>query len=714
VLDLGKLNPPQREAVTHGGGPLLVLAGAGSGKTRVITFRIAHLLAQGIPPTAIAAVTFTNKAAEEMRERVGHLVGDRAVASKLTIGTFHALGLHILKVERKALGYPGGFVIYDQSDQLGALREAMRGDRDLDRDGERRFDVKAILTRISLAKNAFIDPDHYVPRNAADDYDLATQRIFPRYQDQLRACAAFDFDDLIVAPVRLFERDAAVRERWSTRFRFVMVDEYQDTNKAQLELIRHLVAPHGNLCVVGDDDQSIYGWRGADPANILGFATQFPGAKVVKLEQNYRSTRTILAAANAVIANNAVRHGKTLWSDLSEGEPITHAVAGSVEVEAQWVAREIARIHAEGRRWSDVAVLYRSNLQAKLLEDELRQAGVPYVMYGGQQFYERKEVKDVIAYLRVALNPRDDLAVRRVLNYPARGIGATTVERLVATAHASHVPLWTVLRGIAHTAPLPAEVDPDDTPAAASRAGWSLTVPEDADGLRPGTRKAIAQFVTTIGTLGAALESPTGVVAAARGMIADIKLHDDLKMASPSMAAAQRRIDNVEGLIGALARHAERGGGRQALTEYLRRLTLESSDDKEDSGGEKVVLTTLHGAKGLEFPVCFIVGMEEELLPHVRTLQPQATDVIDADHATDVSEERRLCYVGITRAQRKLYLTRSCLRNSRGRLVPRTPSRFLLEIPDELLEVRDLGEEARQKVPEAEVKSFFSRFSLDE
>jgi superfamily I DNA/RNA helicase len=713
-LDLGRLNPPQREAVTHGGGPLLVLAGAGSGKTRVITYRIAHLLEQGLPPTAIAAVTFTNKAAEEMRERVGHLVGNRQVASKLTIGTFHALGLHILKSERKALGYPGGFVIYDQADQLGALREAMRGgERDVG-DGDRRFDVKAILTRISLAKNAFVTPEAYQPRNAADDYDLATQKIYPRYQDQLRACAAFDFDDLIVAPVMLFERDAAVRERWSSRFRFVMVDEYQDTNKAQLELIRHL-APHGNLCVVGDDDQSIYGWRGADPGNILGFAQQFAGATIVKLEQNYRSTKTILAAANAVIANNAVRHGKTLWSDLAAGAEITHAVAGSVEVEAQWVAREVAKLHADGRRWSDIAVLYRSNLQAAALEDELRQAGAPYVMYGGQQFYERKEVKDVIAYLRVALNPRDDLAVRRVLNYPARGLGATTVEKLVAMAHAAHQPLWHALRGIAKTAPLPVEVDPDEiTPAEQARAGFHLTSPtEDELGLRPAARTAIAQFVGVITRLAGALENASAVVAATRALVEDIKLYDDLRMASPSMSAAQRRIENVEGLLGSLARHAEKAAGRDALNEYLRRLTLASQDDKE-SGGDKVVMTTLHGAKGLEFPVVFIVGMEEELLPHARTLQPQVTDVIDPDHATDVSEERRLCYVGITRAQQKLYLTRSALRNARGRIVPRTPSRFLLEIPDELLEVRDLGEEARQKVPEAEVKSFFSSFALDE
>ena len=395
MVDLGKLNPPQREAASHGGGPLLVLAGAGSGKTRVITYRIANLLALGIPAGAICAMTFTNKAAGEMRERVAGLVGDREAVRKLTIGTFHALGLQILQSERRALGLPRGFAIYDQSDQLGAVREAMRALHD----GDRRYDAKALLTRISLAKNAFIGPLDYLP-NPADDYDVQTAEVYPRYQDMLRACAAFDFDDLIVEPVRLFERDAEVGRRWAERFRFVMVDEFQDTNAAQLRLVRHLVTGHHNLVVVGDDDQSIYSWRGADPTNILRFVELFPGARVVKLEQNYRSTRTILAAANAVIAHNQHRHGKQLWSQHDQGEPIVHAVAATSEDEARWVAREIARLHGDCRRWSDIAVLYRSNLQAKALEDELRQASVPYVMYGGQQFFERKEVKDVIAYLR--------------------------------------------------------------------------------------------------------------------------------------------------------------------------------------------------------------------------------------------------------------------------------------------------------------------------
>jgi len=676
VVDLSKLNPPQREAASHGGGPLLVLAGAGSGKTRVITFRIAHLLAQGVPAKAICAVTFTNKAAEEMRERIAHLLGDKKLASELTIGTFHALGLQILRTERKALGMPRGFAIYDQSDQLGVVREAMRSIHD----GDRRYDAKAVQTRISLAKNAFISPDEY-EGNPADDYDQITRHVYPKYQEALRAFGAFDFDDLIVEPVRLWERDGDARERWESRFHYVMVDEFQDTNRAQLRMVQGLVAKTNNLVVVGDDDQSIYSWRGADPTNILGFDKVFAGAKIVKLEQNYRSTKRILAAANEVIANNKNRHGKTLWSQMGDGDIITHAVAATAEDESKWVAQEIRRLQKEGRRWSDIAVLYRSNIQSKVLEEELRTAEVPYVMYGGQQFFERKEVKDLIAYLRVALNPKDELALRRVINYPARGIGATTVEKLVAASHAGHTSIWD-----------------------------ALTTAE----VHAGARQGIAQFVEAVGRVKTALDAGHDLVATVKALIADIALYDDLRMAAASMSAAQRRIDNVEGLLGSLQRFQERGKGIDALAEYLRHLSLESKDDKEEDNGEKVILTTLHGAKGLEFPVCFMIGLEEELLPHARTLQPQATDVTDLDHATDISEERRLCYVGITRAQRKLYLTRACTRVSRGRVLPRTPSRFLLEIPDELLEVRDLGEEARQRVPKDEVRSFFANFAFDD
>ena len=720
MVDLSKLNPPQREAASHGGGPILVLAGAGSGKTRVITFRIAHLLAQGIPPTAICAVTFTNKAAEEMRERIAHLLQDKQTARQLTIGTFHALGLTILRQERKALGLPRGFVIYDQSDQMGALRESLRGVKDMNRDGERKFDVKAILSRISLAKNGFVAPEAY-QGNPADEYDAITAQVYPKYQEMLRACAAFDFDDLIVEPVRLMENDEGVKQRWGSKYRFVMVDEFQDTNPAQLRMVRALVREHGNLCVVGDDDQSIYSWRGADPTNILKFGELFPGAKIVKLEQNYRSTKTILHAANTVIANNKLRHGKTLWSNLNDGAVITHAVAATPEDEAKWVAQEIHQLHKDGRPWDAIAVMYRSNIQAKILEEELRVASVPYIMYGGQQFFERKEVKDVIAYLRVALNPKDELALRRIINYPARGIGATTLERLVLAAQAKHATLWDALKGAVHgtgTLPGPGMELPglapgrgrapmlssnDDDPLGAGPA-------VEMDALRGAAKNGIMELLHVVSELGAAIEHGEDIVAATRVLIEDIRLYDDLRDASTSASAAQRRIDNVEGLLNSLQRFSDKGRGREELAEYLRMLSLESKDEEQQTG-ERVVLTTLHGSKGLEFPVCFMIGLEEELLPHIRTLQPQATDVLDADHATDISEERRLCYVGITRAQQKLYLTRACSRVTRGRQVPRTPSRFLLEIPDEVLDVIDIGELQRQQVPTDEVQNFFGNLA---
>ena len=685
-MDLSKLNPPQREAVTHTSGPMLVLAGAGSGKTRVITFRIAHLLAGGIPPQAIAALTFTNKAAEEMRERVAALLKSRQAANKLTMGTFHSLGLRILKAERKAMGYPSGFVIYDTADQLGTVRELLRR---IDSEG-RRYDVKAILSRISLAKNAFIFPERYEPAEG-DEYDDITARVYPLYQEALRAYAALDFDDLITQTVRLMDENEEVRARWGSKFRYVMVDEYQDTNRAQLKLVRHLVAEHENLCVVGDDDQSIYSWRGADPTNILTFDRMFPGAKIVKLEQNYRSTATILNAANAVIANNSDRHGKMLWSELAEGDRIVHAVATDPESEARFLAREIDALQASGSyRYQDMAVLYRSNLQTKLVEEELRTARIPFVMYGGQQFFERKEVKDLIAYLRLALNDRDEIALRRVINYPGRGIGAGTLHKVEARARDLVTTMWDVL----------------------TRADDVL-----ADTVRGATLGAIQSFTQVVSGVRASLDKGDSVVSVTRRLIEDIDLYGDLRSAAANITAAQRRIDNVESLLRSLERHQERKPGLSSLTEYLRHLSLamDTSDDVDPGG--KAVLTTLHGAKGLEFPVVFIIGLEEEILPHARTLAPKSSDVFDPDHASDVSEERRLAYVGITRAQRKLYLSRSMVRRMRrgesARTIPRTPSRFLLEIPEQLVEERDITAEERAPVPDDEVRAFFQNFDFD-
>ena len=679
-MDVSRLNPPQREAVTHASGPLLVLAGAGSGKTRVITHRIVHLIERGVEPRHIAALTFTNKAAGEMRARVAGLLGSKKRAGELTMGTFHSLGLEILHKERAALGYPRGFVIYDTADQLGVLREILRRVAD-----DRRYDVKAILTRISLAKNAFVAPDAYLPHEG-DEYDSITAEVYPRYQAQLRGFAAVDFDDLITETVRLLQGDAGVRERWATAFRHVLVDEYQDTNRAQLMMVKALCERHGNLCVVGDDDQSIYSWRGADPTHILRFERDFPGARVVVLDQNYRSTPTILAAANAVIGNNKDRRGKVLWSARPDGPLLAHVVAGDPEAEAKFVSEEVDQLVKDGRRFADIAVLYRSNIQTRELEEALRVRRVPYRMFGGQQFFERKEVKDLIAYLRVALSERDEISLRRIANYPARGVGPGALERVSLEAQARRATLWSAVE--------------------AAAAG-------QVEGVRPAQATALGTLVAAIHNLRAALET-TGAAAAVRALSAEIDLEGDIRSASPTHTAAQRRLDNVESFVRQIGEREKRKPGPAALLEYLRHLSLADSEGDEkrsDEPGDRVTLTTLHGAKGLEFPVVFLIGAEEELLPHARSITPQATDVSDLDHVSDVSEERRLAYVGITRAEEMLYVTRCARRRRHGKEVPRIPSRFLLEIPEVLCEMRDVGAESRQPVDPTELSAFFQKFA---
>ncbi len=692
-MDAGHLNAPQREAVLHEGGPLLVVAGAGSGKTRVITHRIAHLvLERGVDPRHIAALTFTNKAAAEMRARVARLIkgrgpsnseGGPASARQLTMGTFHSLGLSILQRERAALGFPRGFVVYDTADQMGVVRELMRHARGGE---DRRYDARSVLTRISLAKNAFRSPEDYAPVEG-DEYDALTADLYPRYQAALRGFAAVDFDDLITEPVRLLREHADVRERWASAFSHVLVNEYQDTNRSQLYMVKELVARHGNLCAVGDDDQSIYSWRGADPRHIGNFERDFPGARVVVLDQNYRSTPTILASANAVIRNNTDRRGKELWSTRADGPLIAAVAAVDPEAEAKFVAQEIARLVGDGRRHRDIAVLYRSNIQSRELEEALRTTRLPYVMVGGQQFYERKEVKDVIAYLRVALSERDEISLRRIINYPARGVGPTTVERLLHNAHAAHTTLWRAV------------VD------GATGAGGTV---------RPAQADALAGLVAAVGELRAALETGD-MEAAMRGLIETIDLHGDLRAASTSLTAAQRRIDNVEALVRQVTEQQKRKPGRDALLEYLRFLSLASdTEEQRDDGDDRVLLTTLHGAKGLEFPVVFLIGVEEEILPHARSLMPHANDVSDPDHVSDVSEERRLAYVGLTRAQEMLYVTRCATRRRHGRQVPCIPSRFLLEIPEQLMELRDVAAESREPVHAGELSAFFQKFATTE
>jgi DNA helicase-2/ATP-dependent DNA helicase PcrA len=684
-FSLHGLNPPQREAVLTTEGPLLVLAGAGSGKTRVITYRIAHLIHGGVRPEEILALSFTNKAADEMAGRVEKLIGSRS--KKVTLSTFHSLGLMLLKVEKRAIGFPSGFTIYDASDQLGTVREILRRIHTDDR----RFDAKAILFRISRAKNAFLSPEEYAEAITDHEYDLIAAEVFPQYQAALRNFHALDFDDLITEAVRVLDRDEEVRARWENRYRYVMVDEYQDTNRAQYKLLEHLVRAHHNVCVVGDDDQSIYGWRGAESGHILEFERQFPGARIVKLEENYRSTPAVLAAANAVISHNEKRHEKVLWTARAAGEKLQMIISEDAEGEAKFVAEEIELLCAtRGFRPADFAVLYRSNVQARLLEEALRTQRLRYRVVGGQSFFERKEVKDAIAYLKLALHPRDEISLRRIINYPARGIGPTTVERLAEVASSHRVALWDACRAA--------------RPVTLFDVGRERSNLDASPGLGAKEQSAVTAFCDLI-ERGRTLLSGS-LRAGAEKFLEEAGLQEDVRQAASSPLQAQRRLENLGGLLDSVQRFEEREG--RDLGGYLHRLTLKTQDDDaEEEKADEVTLVTLHGAKGLEFPVVFLVGLEEELLPHKRTLYPNALDMQEA--AVDLGEERRLLYVGITRARELLYLTRARTRHARASEKPRTPSRFLDEIPPDLYEVR---EAAVQVIGTPAEKESFARASL--
>jgi DNA helicase-2/ATP-dependent DNA helicase PcrA len=656
------LNPAQAQAVEHQNGPLLVLAGAGSGKTRVITHRIAKLVERGIPQRAIVALTFTNKAAGEMRERVSALVGGprgaprRGRATKdegVTVSTFHSFGLGVLTRERAALG--GAFTIYDQGDQLGVVKEILRGIQ-----ADKSYDATAILARISNAKNAFAAPEE-LPDSGVDEYDEITKIVYPRYQAALRQFRAFDFDDLVCEVARLWNRRADVLQKWQERYRYVLVDEYQDTNRAQLELLRLLADTHRNVCVVGDDDQSIYAWRGADVRNILDFEEHFPGATVIKLEQNYRSRAPVLDVANSVISKRTdSKYRKTLFTDRAGGEKVVSLTAPSPEAEAVHVARELREmIRGEGRRPRDLAVLYRSNGQAKLVEEALREQGVPYRLVGGTQFFERKEVKDLLSYMKLVVNSHDDISLRRIINYPARGIGETSVERLATHALARGWTLWQAVERVDAL---------DDIPATA----------------REGC-KALEGTIVAAKTALADEKHPASTVA--RGLAESAGLKREIAASSPSNEIAGRRWGNVEGLFATFARHETNHGEKAAagLSSLLHALTLDLSQD-EDEEVDAVTLSTLHGSKGLEFDVVFLIGCEEGYLPHSRTLDARATDAAPQD----IEEERRLFYVGVTRARERLYLSRTRARMMRGKPMPRVASRFLLGVPAEMLEEREV------------------------
>lgn len=652
-----QLNDSQKEAVHHDLGPLLVLAGAGSGKTRVVTNRIARLIERGVPSRSILAMTFTNKAAAEMHERVGKLVGNK-VAKDLTISTFHSFGLKVIKADAAAFGLRNGsFVIFDQSDVVGLIRELLRNI-----EAGRRYDMGAILARISKAKNEFVEPDDYV-ESEGDEYDEITRMIYPRYIAALRNFSAFDFDDLVCEPVRLWQSRPDILEKWQTRYRYLMVDEYQDTNHAQFEMVRLLGGEHRNVCVVGDDDQSIYAWRGADVKNILDFEDHFPGAKVVKLEDNYRSTDAILSVANAVLAKSqGRRHEKTLRAARKGGEKVELIHAADPETEAHFVTEQIRALRDKGVPFHEIAILYRAVVQSEPIEAALREGMIPFRMVGGTQFYDRKEVKDLIAYLKVALHPRDEVSLRRIINYPARGIGEAAIERLVVAATARGLSLW------------------DAVERAYAIEGLSAPA---IDGCR--------NLSAIIAEARRMLDTGSGAAEVARRVAEAIGLREDLHAAAPSNEIAQRRWGNIESLFAIFSRHEGRHGGpnRERLAELLRVLSLAPEAEQEEDKSRAVTLTTMHAAKGLEYRVVFLIGLEDGIIPHQRTLDPRATDI--SGQRDDIEEERRLFYVSVTRARDKLYLSRTKFRMMRGKPTPRIPSRFVMDIPEELLEAREVN-----------------------
>jgi DNA helicase-2/ATP-dependent DNA helicase PcrA len=631
---LDGLNPSQIEAVTAGTGPILVLAGAGSGKTRVITHRIAHLVLHGgVDPSRIIAVTFTNKAAGEMRSRVERLL----VASALPawIGTFHALCLRILRRDGQRIGLPPGFVVYDADDQLALLRRILREEATDDGPSA----ARPVLSRISRAKNAMVSPAELAARALSPEARLAA-RAYELYEERLKRAGAVDFDDLLLRALDLLRTDEEAASRYAGRCEHLLVDEYQDTNRPQYDLVNAFSAVHGNICVVGDEDQSIYRFRGADIRNILDFERDHPGTRVVKLEENYRSTGTILDAAGALVARNRSRKGKTLWTRNARGEPLELFHAPDDRAEARWIARRIGEL-LPGPGHEGFAVLYRTNAQSRLIEESLRAHRIPYQVVGSVRFYERKEVKDILAYLRLACDPADDVSFRRIVNTPARGIGDATLATLEDTARARGVPLRT---------------------AAAQVLREGLVSPRSA--------RALASFLDLLGGLEERASREPAVLLLER-LVADLGYADHLARTHPGEGAD--RMDNVRALVSAAAEYQEETGeGR--LQGFLDRSALVSDAD-EVGARPGVTLLTVHCAKGLEFPVVFLAGLEENLFPHVRSRESE----------DDLEEERRLCYVAMTRARERLLLSRAEVRRIQGEPVHTGPSRFLFEIPAELV-----------------------------
>ena len=642
------LNKEQQQAVQHTEGPLLILAGAGSGKTKVLTVRIAHLLAQGVNPYEILAITFTNKAAKEMKSRVEGLVGD--VANRIWLSTFHSFCAKFLRFElNNFLGYNSNFTIYDTSDSQAVIKSALKA-LNLD---DKYYPVGAMIGAISDAKNKLLFASDF-RKQARDFYQQKVADVYEYYERELRKNNALDFDDLLLVAVKLLQSNEAVLDKYSKRFRYVMIDEYQDTNHAQYLLAKLLASHWKNIAVVGDADQSIYAWRGADIQNILDFEKDYPNCTSIKLEQNYRSTKIILDAANAVIENNEGRPKKNLWTDKTEGAKIQHFTAQSEHEEAAFIGDTIAKKHdIHGVPYGDMAILYRTNAQSRVLEEALIKRALPYTMVGGTKFYDRKEIKDVLAYLRVLYNPFDDLSLLRIINVPKRSIGATTVAKLQDYARANGTSLF-----------------------------MTLTQLHLVDTIKGKTKEKLEEFGILIFTLVAEMEDKTVLdilesILDRTGYLAQLEESTDPQ--------DQARAENIGELL-SVAKDFQDTNPNGTVEDFLEQVALVNDVDSFEQEESKVTLMTLHAAKGLEFPIVFLGGLEEGLFPHSRTLM----------NPEEIEEERRLAYVGITRAEKELYISNATTRTVFGRTSSYLPSRFIDEIPEELVD----GLRAKRKVPD--------------
>ena len=633
-MDLSALNPMQKKAVEMLEGPVLILAGAGSGKTRTLTYRIANLIDHGVKPWHILALTFTNKAARQMRERVEKLVGTDA--RDMWIGTFHSICVRILRRDIEKLGYQRSFTIYDEDDQIRVIKDLVKT---LGMD-ESRIPLKEIRNRIDDAKNKMMTPDEWFQASAKDYQCQQIHEIYSYYEERLRAANALDFDDLLLRTLQLFVDHPPVLDYYRSRFQYVHVDEYQDTNPAQYTFVRLLTQESRNLCVVGDDDQSIYGWRGADIRNILDFENDFPDTQVIKLEQNYRSTSNILDAANQVIAHNMGRKEKALWTDAGEGEKIHLYSAGDEKEEAAWICERVRRLRQMNVPYAQIAVLYRMHAQSRVIEEMLTRAGIPYKIFGGTRFYDRKEIRDALAYLRLLVNPADDVSLTRIINTPKRSIGDSTVAALQEKAREEEIPLYSVLN------------DP----------------PEHLSS-RP--KKCIAEFALLLMKL-TALKDTLSLSELVDTMLKETGLKAQFEIEGSE--EAQTRLENLEEFAGA-AKEFENQSQDKTLEAFLENVALVTDLDQEGDAPQYVTLMTLHSAKGLEFDAVFIAGMEEGIFPSMRTAMGEKK----------MEEERRLCYVGITRAKRRLYLSFARRRTIFNQITHNPPSLFLKEIPERLV-----------------------------